>query len=456
MPRNTYPKTIADSFASHSKSEYWHLTENERFEDDFVIILTPRDVRKSTHNKCCFICGDCGHVIYMALNSINRGRWCAYCNYDSLCNDIQCTFCYTKSFATHSKSEYWHPTENERFEDDFVVILTPRDVCKRTHIKFSFYCRECCHSIHISLTSISRDQWCGYCNGDFLCTDVMCAFCNSKSFHEHHKAIYFHPSLNECDKDDFVFILTPRDICKNSNCQKYIFTCNMCNHQISITLSHVQNNRWCGYCKGPLLCKDSMCNFCHIKSFASHSKSKYWHSSKNYETPRDVRKSTHTKYWFICNICSNVFDIAPHKIVEGKWCSKCLYKGQRAVYDCIAQLDSNALCDRSLCPNIKITHALRYDIILHSLRIIIEVMGEQHYRQVRNWNPPHITQSTDIYKMKEAMSRGYTYICIMSEDVRADCAKYLDMLKIHLKRHDTPQLIFIGPNAEKLCAYLKL
>lgn len=44
-------------------------------------------------------------------------------------------------------------------------------------------------------------------------------------------------------------------------------------------------------------------------------------------------------------------------------------------------------------------------------------MGEQHYRQVRDWKAPHITQSIDIYKMKEAMLRGYTYICIMSEDV---------------------------------------
>ena len=60
------------------------------------------------------------------------------------------------------------------------------------------------------------------------------------------------------------------------------------------------------------MCYEDDCNYCFDKSFASHVKSKYW-SDKNKVKPREVFKSTDSKYFFDCNFCNEeiVIDIWP-------------------------------------------------------------------------------------------------------------------------------------------------
>ncbi len=58
------------------------------------------------------------------------------------------------------------------------------------------------------------------------------------------------------------------------------------------------------------------------RSFASHEKSKYWSSKNGDITPRDIAKSTHTKYIFNC-VCGHEFETSPNKISIGRWCPYC-------------------------------------------------------------------------------------------------------------------------------------
>jgi hypothetical protein len=59
------------------------------------------------------------------------------------------------------------------------------------------------------------------------------------------------------------------------------------------------------------------------KSFASHEKAKYW-SDKNELKPYVVKKSSHKKYWFDCDICNHTFDKIINNITHGgSWCSYC-------------------------------------------------------------------------------------------------------------------------------------
>lgn len=85
------------------------------------------------------------------------------------------------------------------------------------------------------------------------------------------------------------------------------------------------------------LCDNDDCEICFEKSFASHSKSKYW-SDKNIIKdkkktkkikPRDVFKSTSKKYLFDCDKCSHEFKTALEKITnkkDPKWCPYCVNK----------------------------------------------------------------------------------------------------------------------------------
>lgn len=69
------------------------------------------------------------------------------------------------------------------------------------------------------------------------------------------------------------------------------------------------------------LCKNIECKKCYLKSFASNEKSIYW-SEKNNLTPRQVFKSSNKIIIFDCECCHE-FELSPHYINDGQWCSYC-------------------------------------------------------------------------------------------------------------------------------------
>ena len=60
-------------------------------------------------------------------------------------------------------------------------------------------------------------------------------------------------------------------------------------------------------CDSKRLCDDEECQTCFEKSFASHSKSKFW-SDKNKLKPRKEFKISGKKYWFYCDECNHEFN----------------------------------------------------------------------------------------------------------------------------------------------------
>jgi very-short-patch-repair endonuclease len=74
------------------------------------------------------------------------------------------------------------------------------------------------------------------------------------------------------------------------------------------------------------LCSNNDCERCYNKSFASHEKTLYWNYEKNNNiNPRNVFKNTHTKYYFNCDNCKHIFNIALKHINNKQkvWCSYC-------------------------------------------------------------------------------------------------------------------------------------
>ncbi|AHC54984.1 restriction endonuclease [Tunisvirus fontaine2] len=85
-----YPR----SFASHPKSACWDIIKNKQ---------TPRDVFVSSQKKYWFKCGVCKHSFEMRPSCISKGRFCAFCSNNKLCDSLECEVCFEKSFVSCKK-----------------------------------------------------------------------------------------------------------------------------------------------------------------------------------------------------------------------------------------------------------------------------------------------------------------------------------------------------------------
>ena len=97
---------LKKSFASHPKAKYWSKRN--------TLKPTPSHF-KPLVKKFWFDCDKCPHDFEASLNAVTshstrrgipqKGTWCPYCVSKKFCGDIECQFCFKKSFASHEKSK---------------------------------------------------------------------------------------------------------------------------------------------------------------------------------------------------------------------------------------------------------------------------------------------------------------------------------------------------------------
>ena len=244
-------------------------------------------------------------------------------------------------------------------------------------------------------------------------------FCFNRSFASSDKAIYWSKN-NE---------LSARQVTKSSE-KKCEFLCK-CGHSfISPLYSITGGKTWCEYCAGQKICLKEDCTQCFEKSFAAYEKSKYW-SNKNIKTPREVFKSANHKYLFNCNKCNKEFNTTLNDISSGKWCPYCINKTEQKLFDEIIKYYVNIKqqCRFDWCKTINTNKYCPYDFVIEEYKIIIELDGIQHFKQVSNWDSPEDTQIRDKYKMEQANKNGYSVIRILQEDVYFDKYDWIKELK---------------------------
>ncbi len=389
------------SFSSHEKSQYWSSKNN----------VLPKDVYKYSHNKYFFDC-PCGHEFEGVIANISKNVWCPYCSNPPklLCNNDDCEKCFEKSFASHKKSEYWSNKNN----------IKPRDIYKSSDNSYLFNC-NCGHEFEGVLSKISSDRWCPYCckSSKILCNNKECKKCLERSFASNEKA-QFWSEKNE---------LKPREIIKGTS-DKYIFNCT-CGHEFEISLTKILIGRWCQYCCNPpnKLCTNDDCKSCFEKSFASEEKVQHW-SEQNKLKPREVFKCSGTKYLFNCNK-NHTFEIALCKITDGRWCSICKNKTEEKLFQVLI-IDYPNIKHQfkaNWCKNPITNKYLPFDFVLETEKIIIELDGAQHFKQVSNWRSPEEQYERDSYKMECANNNGYSVIRITQEDVYDDTFDWYKSLK---------------------------
>ena len=84
------------------------------------------------------------------------------------------------------------------------------------------------------------------------------------------------------------------------------------------------------------------------------------------------------------------------------------------------------------CKNPKTNKYLPYDFVIEDLKIIIELDGPQHFKQIGNWQSPELTNVNDIYKINCANNNGYSIIRILQKDVWHNKYDWLNEIQINI------------------------
>jgi superfamily II DNA or RNA helicase len=177
------------------------------------------------------------------------------------------------------------------------------------------------------------------------------------------------------------------------------------------------------YCTGKGMCSEQDCTFCYNRSFASHPRAKDWSITKNTTTPRDVTLYNNNKYIFNCDDCNHEFSIRTDSItLNGSWCSKCQRKTEKKVYEYLKSIypiiQHNVTFD--WCKSDETNHFYPFDLCIEELKLIIEIDGPQHKRQIWNWKSPENQIKRDNYKDLCARDNGYIVLRLLQEDIWHD------------------------------------
>jgi very-short-patch-repair endonuclease len=464
-----------NSFASNPLSANWSDKNT----------TTPNFVTFNSTKSYLFNCFDCGHEITKVIGNIYYNKtWCNFCASKTLCDDLNCNFCFNCSFASIEKSKYWSPRNQ----------IQPNKVFKNSNKKFWFNCPDCKHEFDMIISGITNNRWCGFCQNQKKCQDQNCEFCFNNSFASHEKSINWSdkntvkietvsiksskkiwldcPKCNHSYKTNanaayncengcpYCYNLIvcgvesclicfdksfashpnsefwsdinkdkPINVLKGSNVKRW-FNCNKCPHIFEIMINGINSkNRWCSYCSNQKLCpKENNCQTCYNKTIATHEKSKYWDYSKNTLYPNEVFKSTNKKFWFICHECDHSFLKIISDVSNESWCPLCVHKTERIFYKKMLEFYPTLKYQVKLDGLNKST----YDYILEEYKIIVELDGNFHRMQVSNWDSPEIVKKRDVVKMKYANENGYSIIRILQVDVLFNKYNWLEEIKVNI------------------------
>jgi very-short-patch-repair endonuclease len=297
------------------------------------------------------------------------------------------------TFDSHPKSKFWSNRN----------IQKPNEVALNSHKKFWFDC-DCGHEFESSLLNINKgNNWCPYCYNRKLCGN--CDNCFNKSFASHPKSICW------SDKNE----IKPIEVFRGADRKKFIFNCDKCPHIFEMTLKDITSKgHWCSYCSHQKLCENKECSMCWDNSFASVDRNKYLNDKSI--NPRSLFKSTNKKFNFDCDICNKVFPCQLADITRGIWCSFCVNKTEKILFDKLVEKYDSLKRQYKVdwCKNIK---HLPFDFVIEERKIIIELDGKQHFEQISNWQSPEKNREIDIYKMKCANENSFSIIRILQKDV---------------------------------------
>lgn len=135
----------------------------------------------------------------------------------------------------------------------------------------------------------------------------------------------------------------------------------------------------------------------------------------------------------------------------GIWCSRCVNKTEKKLFDQLSEKYTHLKNQYKVewCKND--VRCLPFDFVIEDNKIIIELDGLHHFKQVSNWNSPEHNRKRDLYKMKCANDNGFSIIRILQDDVYYNKYDWLNELLLNIEKitnENIVQNIFMCKNDE--------
>jgi hypothetical protein len=195
------------------------------------------------------------------------------------------------------------------------------------------------------------------------------------------------------------------------------------------------------------LCGKESCKWCFDKSFAATSRGKYW-STKNKLKAWQVSRCSEKKFLLDCPDCDTCFLATISGVTNGTFCPKCRHKSGKNLTEHLEEVcDDDVILEATLagCKDKKL---LRFDYLIKKYKLIIELDGAQHFKEVPFFKMDlKENQKRDLYKTNFAISKGYTVLRLLQTDVRNNKGNWKDRLKAHLRVHKKPRAILMDSKA---------
>ena len=356
----------------------------------------------------------------------------------------------------HSFASFKDPNPPEGKDEDYKVscysknnLYPAEKMFLNSHELCLFDCKVCNHTFSSALNNVVRGRWCGYCSGHKICGKEECKECTPKT-------MISISGIKEIWSEKNT--LKPYEVLKGADSFKIWIKCHdqNCNHHYKIKPNTYNSlGKRCSYCYANSItfCEQTkeniICELCFKKCFGSHPMSIHWNYELNGDkTPYNIAKNSNKKYKFNCPDCKEIYEANPANIVSnGIWCNCKQNKTETLVYKFLVKIFGcdnvqREFSDKSWTKYTKSKGYFRFDFVINSKRIFIEVDGGQHFREIWKKTPEEQCKQ-DCFKMDLAIKHGYSIIRICQEDIWKKIIKWKRQLRKTIDKVDESEYLKI-------------
>jgi hypothetical protein len=163
-----------------------------------------------------------------------------------------------------------------------------------------------------------------------------------------------------------------------------------------------------------------------IKEAKEIHKDKYDYSKVFYTNSREKRE----KIIIICKKHGEFLQSPEDHTKSKAGCPFCVNKTEGKLYEILLPLYPTLISQfkQDWCKNNKSNRFLPFDFCIPEDKIIIELDGPQHFKQISNWSNPEKQFENDKYKEQCANDNNYSVIRLLQEDIFNDTYDWLKEL----------------------------
>lgn len=317
----------------------------------------------------------------------------------------------------------WHPTKNGDLKPTMVTAGHAGKVwwfCSKLSTA-DCTTEECKHEWDATVTNRTiHNVGCPICSAKGATRDL----CKHRYIDHTHPEIasQFHPNKNGDLRVNKILSGSPKPvwwICHKLSTSECT---DSCRHEWKTSpANRIGIERKCPFCSDP---PKQICVHKSITTTHPHI-AKQWHPTKNgVLRSDDYSFGSDTKVWWACtkDLTHEWETAIKNRCCRGSDCIHCFRKSEAKLLAYLRKYYPSVQTQFRL----ESCRQLRFDFYIPELNIIIELDGEQHFRQVSNWHPPVQTAKRDVFKMLKAEEKGIKVIRISQQDVWKKDDDWLD------------------------------